>query len=146
MIVRFAALLSVAVMVPSGVAMAADPAPQCPKTLTVVASAAAVPTGFQPYTYTNGRPPTVAGSVARPLPLRSIMFSDGPPSEEAWLAPDKTGKAFQEWRFGPEQENVWMACAYETTTVVVAAKLPKSVTSCRVALATDLTATGLACK
>lgn len=98
-------------------------APQrCPATLEVEQHAIGVPAGAQAFD-------------AEPRhPWTNVQFSDGPPNEQAWLAPDatrKAGKSFvNAWTF--TSPDTWMACGYTGTSVILAFRLADSIRSCEV--------------
>jgi hypothetical protein len=80
-------------------------------------------------------------------------FSDGPPNEQAWLAPDdtkKSGASFTNiWRFTPAKSGTWLACGYTGTSLVVVSRLPDSVRTCEVrfdANTSPPTATAVDCR
>ena len=96
----------------------------CPKQLQVEQRAVDVPAGLQ-----------VFDSVARHQWV-NVQFSDGPPAEQVWLAPDSTarsGKTFtNRWRFSPSAGGIWLACGYTGTSVVAAHRLADGVRACEV--------------
>ncbi|MEA1676072.1 STY0301 family protein [Nitrospirillum sp. BR 11163] len=115
---------------------AAESLPQCPKTLGVVESAQDVPAGF---TALQGRNPPVAISPA-PLqhPLMTVLFSEGPPAEQAWLVPDMATKSLLTWKFQPlPGHDIWMACAYAATTLITVTKMPAGIKECKVSYEHD---------
>jgi hypothetical protein len=78
------------------------------------------------------------------------MFSDGPPTEMAWLAPSGGGKSAQRWDFTPEKgAATWLSCGYLATNVIVSRPLPAGTRWCRVtyeAAVSPPAATGLSCR
>ena len=123
-------------------------APACPASLEVAEAAAAVPPGFR--AFLNGDPPTE--TLGRPAEHRldTIMFSDGPPNEMAWLAPSAGGGNAQRWDFTPGPgAATWLSCGYLATSVIVSIPLPAPIRSCRVnydPAVSPPTARGLACR
>ena len=82
----------------------------------------------------------------------SVEFSDGPPEEQAWLAPDEThtsGATFTNvWRFPPGAAGTWLGCGYTGTSVLAVMRLPDSIRVCTVrydASVTPPSATTLDC-
>ena len=141
-----AALSGAAISLWSAGASAAAPA--CPASVDVVEAAAAVPSGFR--AYLNGDPPTRTFSRPAAHRLDTIMFSDGPPTEMAWLAPSAGGKSAQRWGFTPGRgAATWLSCGYLATSVIVSIPLPAATRTCRVtydAATSPPTAIGLACR
>ena len=120
----------------------------CPAAIDVAETPAAVPTGFT--AFVNGDPPTE--TLGRPAAHRldTISFSDGPPSQMAWLAPSSGGKGAQRWDFSPGPgAATWLSCGYLATSVIVSTPLPAAIRSCRVTydpVASPPIATGLVCR
>ncbi|TWB34814.1 STY0301 family protein [Nitrospirillum viridazoti] len=113
-----------------GRALAAETAPQCPKTFAVTEAPASVPAGFT--AYSDGNPPTTVSATPIAHPLATVRFSDGPPTEQAILAPDASTKTGASWKFEPAPgKDIWMSCAYVATDVIIATKLPATIKSCR---------------
>ncbi|MDG3441296.1 STY0301 family protein [Nitrospirillum amazonense] len=122
-----------ALMLPIGMASAAETVPQCPKTFAVTETPASVPAGFT--AYSDGNPPTALSSQPLARPLITVRFSEGPPSEQAILAPDATTKTTASWTFEPASgKDIWMSCAYVATDIIIVTKLPRSIKSCRLTL------------
>lgn len=120
----------------AGSALAAEPAVQCPKSLEVVETPATVPPGF--IAYLDGNPPVTASPQPIALPLQNILFSEGPPTEQATLAPTSNGKKSRRWNFSPTRgQDIWLSCAYNGTALILSTKLPRSITACEVALDAD---------
>jgi hypothetical protein len=117
-----------------GGSSAAADGPACPKTLDVLQKPAAIPEGF--HAYVDGDPPTTDLSLAGKVELNRIEFSDGPPTEIAWLAPDReehTAQAFQIYMFaGTADRPIWLTCGYTNTSVIVSIPLPPGIKSCKV--------------
>jgi hypothetical protein len=111
-------------------AAAADTAPQCPKTFAVTEAPASVPADFT--AYSDGNPPTAVSATPIAHPLATVRFSEGPPTEQAILAPDASTRTTASWKFEPAPgKNIWMSCAYVATDVIIATKLPATIKSCR---------------
>jgi hypothetical protein len=73
-------------------------------------------------------------------PLVTVQFSDGPPSAQAFLVPsEEKGSHTLVWNFQTPQEEVWVSCAYNNTSVTLSKKLTKPVTSCQVEYDPDFT-------
>lgn len=123
-------------------------APACPASLEVVEAAAAVPAGFR--AFLNGDPPTRTFSLPAARRLDTIMFSDGPPTEMAWLAPSSGGRSVQRWNFTPRSgAATWLSCGYLATSVIVSLPLPAATRICQVtydAATSPPAAIGLACR
>ncbi|WP_343067027.1 STY0301 family protein [Nitrospirillum iridis] len=127
-------------------AVAAEGGPQCPKALPVTQTVQDLPSGFK--AYQEGNPPKAADGTAIPLPLVAILFWNGEPSAQPPLPPAAQSKTALTWKFTPAQaQNLWMACAYDATALIVATKLPATLSSCTVTLSPDgQMAAGLACQ
>ena len=122
-------LLILCVMLASAPAMAASPA--CPPTLGVAQTAGDIPAGFS--AFADGNPPTAMSAQPAALPLDTIMFSEGSPAEQAWLTPDARHDLVAEWHFATAQDqNVWLSCAYQSTTLILSKPLPPGIKTCRV--------------
>jgi hypothetical protein len=86
-------------------------------------------------------------------PWDNAEFSDGPPEEQAWLAPDGTrrdGKTvINHWQLAKSTNGVWLSCDYQGTSLSVALPLPKPVTACDVTYDNTVSpprATSLTCR
>lgn|GEM_PF-3596974 len=123
-------------------------APACPASLDVAETPGPVPAGFR--AFVNGDPPAAPDGRATPHRLDSISFSDGPPTDIAWLAPTAGGRSAQRWDFAPGPgAAIWLSCGYLATRVIVSIPLPATIRSCRVAYdaaTSPPTASGLACR
>jgi hypothetical protein len=130
-IARLIAPACVAVMlIWAGPGIAAD-APSCPKTLQIAERPAAIPDGFK--AFANGNPPSEDLSTAAKAELNQIMFSDGPPTEIAWLAPDRDERTYQVYGFSAsEGRQTWLSCGYSNTSIIIAMPLPAEIKSCKV--------------
>jgi len=66
----------------------------------------------------------------------NAQFSEGPPNEQAWLAPDSTarkGKSIvNSWRFVSSAAGIWLSCGYTGTSVVISRRLPVTIRVCEV--------------
>ncbi len=85
-------------------------------------------------------------------PWDNAEFSEGPPEEQAWLAPDSTkreGKTFtNHWQFA-KSGGIWLSCDYQGTSMSVALPLSKTVTACSVTYDNEVSpprATSVACR
>ena len=114
---------------------------QCPPTLAVTQTASAVPQGMQAF---DAEPNHV---------WTNVQFSDGPPKEQAWLAPDSSkpsGKTFTNiWSFGTSAGGTWLSCNYTGTSMVLSYRLPDAVRSCSVKYDANMTpaiATAIDCR
>ncbi|MEA1676074.1 STY0301 family protein [Nitrospirillum sp. BR 11163] len=125
---------------------AAQGGPQCPKTLPVTETVRDVPAGFK--AYQDGNPPKAPDGSPLPLPLAAILFWNGEPNGQPPLPPSSQSRAALTWRFTPAQtQNLWLACAYDATAIMIASKMPASVSSCTVTLSPDGNmAAGLTCQ
>jgi hypothetical protein len=98
--------------------------PLCPARLSVEQRAVDPPPGFRPFDPSS----THAWD--------SVAFSDGPPEQLAWLAPDTTqhrGKSFTNaWTFAPGGNGTWLSCGYTGTSLVLSQPLPDGTRSCEV--------------
>ena len=111
-----------AAMLVAGQALAAPV--QCPPSLEVAQRATAVPVGMQAFD---------AGPMHN---WTNAALSDGPPNEQAWLAPDDTsqkGLAFtNRWTFAPTPDGIWLSCRYIGTSVILSFRLPTATKACSV--------------
>ncbi|MDE1148113.1 MAG: hypothetical protein PW843_16050 [Azospirillaceae bacterium] len=125
---------------------AAEPIPQCPKTLPVTETVKDVPSGFKAYQDDN--PPKAPDGSPMPLPLVAILFWNGEPNGQPPLPPAGQTRAALTWKFTPAQtQNLWMACAYDATAIMIASKMPTTIGSCTVTLTPDgHMATGVSCQ
>lgn len=89
-------------------------------------------------------------SATTTLDLVNIQFSDGPPTEIAWLAPDIDERKFQVWRFSPSPgKQTWFTCAYSDTRLILSAPVSPEIKSCRVTRDPSVQgypATGMTCQ
>jgi hypothetical protein len=112
-------------------AVGAATVPACPASIDVAEAPSAVPPGYR--AFINGNPPTETFSRPVAHRLDTIMFSDGPPTEMAWLAPSSGGRNAQRWEFSPAPgAATWLSCGYLATSVIVSIPLPSQIRSCRV--------------
>jgi hypothetical protein len=112
-----------ALMAPAAVVAATDNvAPLCPARLTTEQSGKA-PTGW-----TAQRLDIYQGA------LMTVLLSDGPPSEKAYLAPDQSttegSRTSNVWVLGRQMKNVWLTCQYDGTDVVLTRRLPADIIEC----------------
>jgi len=117
--------LALAAALTIGATAAARAAPQhCPARIEVRQTATDVPAGYQPFDSEPQHQWTNA------------QFSEGPPSEQAWLAPDTTGRQgkalVNTWTFVNSPEGIWLSCGYAGTSIVVARRLPDTIRRCEV--------------
>jgi hypothetical protein len=126
-------------------------APSCPQTIEVSQKPAVIPEGF--HAYVDGNPPTTDLSAAEKVELNRIEFSDGPPTEMGWLAPDReehTAQAYQVYVFaGTAERPVWLTCGYTNTSVIVSVPLAPEIKSCKVTHDPKIQgfpATGMTCR
>ncbi len=119
---RLAVCLLLAIATCSGAAWSAEPL--CPTHLSVEQRAVDPPAGFQPF------------DPAVTHPWDTVAFSDGPPDQMAWLAPDTTqhrGKSFTNiWTFASAGGGTWLSCGYAGTSLVLSRRLPDSTRRCEV--------------
>ena len=122
--------------------------PSCPKTLDVAEKPAVIPNGF--HAYLGGNPPTEDISSAAKLELNQISFSDGPPTEIGWLAPDRDERAYQVYELaGSKDKPVWLTCGYSNTAIIISMPLPPEIKSCKVThdpKVQGYPATGMTCR
>ena len=130
-----------------GLSFAAE-GPNCPKTLEVAQKPAAVPQGFK--AYVNGNPPTEDISAAEKAELNQISFSDGPPTEIGWLAPDREERSYQVYSVnGDKDKPSWLTCGYSNTSIIISMPLPPAIKSCKVTHDPSIQgypATGMTCR
>ncbi len=142
------ALLCLAVAACWAAPCAAADAPTCPKTLQVAERPATIPDGFR--AYANGNPPTEDISAAEKVELNQIMFSDGPPTEIAWLAPDRDERAYQVYVVNATAaKQSWLTCGYSNTAIIISVPLPPAIKSCKVTHDPSVQgypATGMTCR
>jgi len=120
----------IAALFSAGPGMAAD-GPSCPMTLQVAEKPAAIPEGFKAFTSTT--PPSEDLSAATKVALNQIMFSDGPPNEIAWLAPDRDERKYQVYAFSASAgKQTWLSCGYSNTGIMISMPLPADIKSCKV--------------
>ena len=123
-------------------------APSCPKTIEVSQKPAVIPDGF--HAYVDGNPPTADLSAAEKVELNRIEFSDGPPTEIGWLAPDNEERTYQVFRVnGSKDTPTWLTCGYSNTSIILSMPLPPEIKSCKVAHdpgVQGFPATGMSCR
>jgi hypothetical protein len=124
----------------SGHAVRAAP-PLCPERLTVEQRTINPPSGFRPL----DREATHAWTNAE--------FSDGPPEDMAWLAPDNTRRrgatVTNSWTFGPSSHGTWLSCVYQGTSIVLTTRLADSIRHCEIRYDTTMSpppATAVTCR
>ncbi len=108
----------------SGYAWAASYPVSCPDTIDVKQQLSSPIEGWK------------AGLDSLPHRLALITFFDGPPEDNASLAPVSSrvaGKQIATWLFGSRSSRaIWLTCGYAGTAVTLSKSLPASVTSCAV--------------
>jgi hypothetical protein len=123
-------------------------APACPKSIEVAETVGAIPQGFK--AFANGNTPSADLTRSATRDLNNIQFSDGPPNEIAWLAPDNEERTSQIWNFTPSPgKQIWFTCGYAETRLILSAPLPAEIKSCRVKRdpsTGNYSATGMTCK
>jgi hypothetical protein len=106
----------------------------CPAALTVQQTAPSPPVEMKPADMKPVRMKMV--DIAPDHPWTNVQFSDGPPEQEAWLAPDNAQRRGKEtvntWRFSPSADGVWLSCIYTGTSLAAAFRLPDTVRGCEV--------------
>lgn len=124
------AILALTVSVCFGGSARAAPL-HCPPTLKVEQRVTEVPVGLSAFDSESRHGWTNA------------QFSDGPPDERAWLAPDRTvrnGRSFTNvWTFGKSPAGTWLACAYDGTSMIVASRLSDGITRCEISYDSNVT-------
>ncbi len=83
-----------------------------------------------------------------PHRLATITFYDGPPEEKASLVNEKStrlpGKETAEWHFAPQtNRQIWVACGYAGTAIVLAKSLPPNTRTCSVTYNTQQLIAGM---
>jgi hypothetical protein len=73
----------------------------------------------------------------KPHHLAGVTFFDGPPEGKVSLVYDKSsetgGKFIATWTFNPKtSKNIWVACGYSGTSIVLKKPLPPKTASCTV--------------
>jgi hypothetical protein len=134
--------LGTALIVMVGLSVTATAAPlHCAEQLRVEQTAVDLPAGLQAF-----------DSAVRHVWV-NVLFSDGSPVQQAWLAPTRTHysrKSFTNvWRFTPSAAGTWLACGYSGTSVVTAFRLADTVSVCEVRYDTNVSppaATGIDCR
>jgi hypothetical protein len=113
---------SLAMATPASLGQAAPV--HCPETLKLEQHAVDLPPGLRAFD-SGGRHVWV-----------NAQFSDGPPDEQAWLAPSDTqrrGKGFTNlWRFTRSARGIWLSCGYTGTSLLATFRLPDGVSRCEV--------------
>jgi hypothetical protein len=110
--------------------------PNCPATLSVIQTPEKIPDGFT--VYADASAPAKMPPHAETLKLESIMFSEGPPEEQGWLAPDTTEELVSRWDFAAAKiDTAYFSCTYESTSLIVSRPLPAGTKSCTVQTAKD---------
>src|SRR5260370_40806282 len=70
--------------------------------------------------------------------LAGITVFDGPPANQASLAPDREhmthDAVFQTWKLAKSGAGYWLECEYANTTAQISRRLPASVSRCDVVL------------
>jgi hypothetical protein len=131
----------------AGSSVAAD-VPTCPKTLQVDEKPATIPDGF--HAFVNGNPPTEDLSAAEKVELNQISFSDGPPTEMAWLAPDRDERTYQVYAINAEgTKQAWLSCGYSNSAIIISVPVPPAIKSCKVThdpTVQGYPATGMTCR
>ena len=75
-----------------------------------------------------------------PSQLAGITFFEGPPEQQASLAPDKETKTQSTWYF---TKPAWIGCHYSGTSLMLTRALPRNTRSCTVAFYPNETVAGL---
>lgn len=76
----------------------------------------------------------------RPRPgshaLSGVSLSDGPPAEQAFLAPDDSDRAggalTNRWSLGRSPRGYWLICEYESSGANLSRRLPPEIGQCSV--------------
>ena len=96
----------------------------CPPNLAVAQHAADPPAGFQAF------------EIDKRHVWINAQLSDGPPDEQAWLAPDstkKSPKAFTNtWTLYASPRGTWLSCVYGDTSVMLSRRLPEGLKVCEI--------------
>jgi hypothetical protein len=125
------------IVVLAGLAAAA-----CPSTLP--ADAVARRAGYAVLANAEAPRPAAIGAKAGSR-WRSVQFSDGPPAERAWLAPDGPGRAIQTWSFAPTRgRSTYLSCGYGPGAPILAR--PITAKRCSVRYTARAEVTTLACR
>lgn len=81
-----------------------------------------------------------------PIRLAGVTFYDGPPEQKASLVYDGTmtrnERRIAIWRFASQSE-IWLACSYAATNIVLSRPMPKGTSTCRVTYISNQTVAGL---
>ena len=122
--------------------------PSCPKSLQVAEKPATIPEAFK--AYINGNPPTEVAAAPLSVELEQISFSDGPPPEIGWLAPDHDERTYQIYGVnGVTDKPTWLTCSYSNTSIIISRPLPAGIKSCKVTHDPSIQgypATGMTCR
>lgn len=69
-------------------------------------------------------------------PLSGVSLSDGPPAEQAFLAPDASeragGRLVNRWSLAPQPRGYWLTCEYDSAGAYLNQRLPDEIGQCRV--------------
>lgn len=98
-------------------------AQSCPATISVAQRIDNVPEGW------------TARQDSVPLRLAAVSFYDGPPEQNASLAPEASGKGkrgieTEVWKFRPKSGGIWIGCSYASTNITITRKLESDITEC----------------
>ena len=97
----------------------------CPPTIDVAQEIKNTPPDWEAFTDTVS------------LRFVNVSFSSGTPDKQMVLAPTSSTKRGSDlinvWEFFPsDQEDTWVSCLYNNTTIMLSRKLPKDARQCRV--------------
>ncbi len=94
----------------------------CPAALSTVQSAPDAPPAF------------TVQSTTEPSSFRNVTFFDGPPAEQASIAPESDDGVRSTWTFDPAApKGIWVACGYQGTQITLQQQLDRGVRKCVVA-------------
>ncbi|RYF90262.1 MAG: hypothetical protein EON95_17280 [Caulobacteraceae bacterium] len=106
----------------AGVAAPDNVAPLCPARLKTEQTAQA------PAGWTAQRLNIYQGA------LMTVLLSDGPPAEQAYLAPDESraegSRTTNVWVLGRNRRNIWLTCQYDGADVALTRRLPADIIEC----------------
>lgn len=104
---------------------AAEHVHKCPEYVSATSASAEAPASWKVFSQPNKLKAVSAG------------FSDGPPSDVAYLKPNETRRVGRReiviWKFeGPYQNGKWLSCDYEGRVVSLAKEIPEETSRCEI--------------
>jgi len=91
----------------------------CPAAVSTIQSAPHAPAAF------------TVQNTTEPSSFRNVTFFDGPPAEQASLAPESDDGVRSIWTFDPAApKGIWVACGYQGTQILLQQKLRAGIRKC----------------